>query len=203
MFSENLIYLPRSIVFISLTPNFDLHNEALQFYYGYVLTPELSGVKTTSAGVGRLRKQLKMVLEKLPDPKEKRDKILDLVKRSVKGLYLLRSKSCYFNHFKEFILSFLLTYPINRGFGRNHGWTRIAAIGEFKKLELCSFIGERDQIINVENFETNKIFELLTPKKICMIMLSILLEQNLVFVSEDSRLLTTVICTFMKLIHPM
>lgn len=199
---ENIVQLPQCIVLVSSEPKYELHTQMLEFYYGYVLLPEMTGLKPSSAGISKFISKLKDTLHRLDHPEAKKDQIEQFTKQALKGASIRRSKNFYFLKVKEFMLSFFLSYHL--GEGREPGsWTKIAVNGEFKRINILSYITKTEELIEYPLFETNIAFEYLSNENIFRTINALLLEEKVIFVSSRDEYLTELIMMFLELIKPL
>ena len=116
---EDFIYVPRAIVFLSSEPFFTAFSRLLTFYHGYVIFPEQCGL--TNVSTSELQPLIQKVHNHIKKNKLINDKLLltrEEISDEIKILCysdqhfknFIKNTSLYIQNFKEFLISFLLTY---------------------------------------------------------------------------------------------
>lgn len=103
------------MVLVSVKPNFELHKKMLEFFHGYVIMPELSGLRVSRAGISKVVSKLKDMVTRLNHPEKARKKICKSIKGCIREAPIRKSKNFFFSKVKEFVISFILSYRIHQG----------------------------------------------------------------------------------------
>jgi len=221
LLKDKVIFLPHATVVFSSCANFGPLTSILNFHFTYIISPLIIGLKQADHAVSSIAKKFVRMIHgsaEYSTDLDEREKIMDELRQTIKETPLRKSQTLNFPDMKEFIYSFLLTYPLRNNtppanlkipalpLPEEHRWYRGFFVRTTSKNVVFSVLrmgSGTAMLFKFPHFDCYSVLDQLRGQDLTTIINAILLEKSLVIVGKDDNLIACALAMITFLLDPL